>query len=307
MPWSRNAWLPLALLSFAAATAVACDSDDDSPSGNTSETLSCEVGYEDFAGPFVLNWCVGCHSSALVGESERKKAPDGVDFDTLEGLRQWAPNIRVNVVEFEIMPPLGGPSREERDLFGKWIDCGMPAANEGFDPPKPAGMPDDLPVPMGTCAMERQFLPADVMPRCKASTRDCVIQCAVDNPDYGADACRDACLAADGTPAGSVLGFPVDCPNCTLAQLLACADQGGCHDETARFLCCLEGCGGGATCNQQCAGELQAFGLCVYYSAPQCVDYVDGPIGECFAEADPVIPGAGGASSSGGAGGTGGS
>ncbi len=293
-----------ALFACTASAALACSGKDDTgEAAKTSETLACEVGYEDFAGPFVLNWCVGCHSSSLEGEAARKKAPDGVNFDTLEGLRQYGDKARAVVVDLQMMPPLGGPSQEDRELFGKWIDCGMPASGEGFDPPVPTGIPDEPPVPMGTCAMSRQFLPDDVMPRCKASTQDCVIQCAIDNPDYGADDCRNACLAADGTPPGSVLGVPVDCPNCTLAQLLACADQGGCHDETARFLCCLEGCAGDATCAQQCSGELQAFGLCVYYSAPQCVDYVDGPMGSCFAEADPVLDGAGGAPAAGGAGG----
>ena len=296
-----------ALLALTAASALACSGEDDS--GSTTETLSCEVGYEDFAGPFVLNWCVGCHSSALSGEARRKKAPEGVDFDTLEGLRKHAENVRLFAVEQPLMPPLGGPSAEDRELFGKWIDCGMPARGEGFDPPAPAGEPDEPPLPTGTCAMPRQYLPESVLPRCKASTLDCVIQCSVDNPDYGADTCRDACLAADGTPAGTVAGFPVDCPNCTLAQLLACADQDGCHDETARFLCCLEGCGGGDACNQQCAGELQAFGLCVYYSAPHCVDYAQGPIGACFAEEDPSAGGAAGAGgqSAGGLAGAGGS
>jgi hypothetical protein len=74
----------------------------------------------------------------------------------------------------------------------------------------------------------------------------------------------------------------------------------------ARFLCCLEACGGGEGCDQTCSGELSAFGLCVYYSAPECVDTIDGPVGQCFAEGDGPSGGAGGASpavSDGGAGG----
>jgi len=308
MRCSRDTCLTLALLALAAAAVAAC-SGDEKPTESSGESLSCEVGYEDFAGPFVLNWCVGCHSSSLVGEAERKKAPEGVDFDTLEGLRKYGVNARAFVVDLELMPPLGGPTREERELFGKWIDCGMPATSDGFDPPAPSGGPDDLPEPTGACAMPRQFLPDSAMPRCAAVTQTCVVQCGIDNPDYGADDCRNACLAADITPPADVGGLPVNCANCTLAQLLACSDQGGCHDETARFICCLEACAGDETCNQQCAGELQAFGLCVYYTAPHCVDYVDGPMGSCFAEGA-VIPtgGAGGAPSSppGGAGGSGG-
>lgn len=299
----RLGWLT-ALLA-ATALAVACDSDEER--SETAGGLSCEVGYEDFAGPFMLNWCVGCHSSSLSGESARKKAPVGVDFDTLEGVRRHGEKIRFFAVEQPLMPPLGGPSAEERALLGTWIDCGMPAEGAGFSPPPPTGVPEAGPPPTGSCAEPRQLLPASLLPRCSAATHDCVIQCGLDNPEYGADACREACLAADGTPASSIAGFPVDCPNCTVAQLLACADQNGCHDETAAFVCCLEGCGGSPACAEQCAGELQAFGLCVYYSAPQCTDYVDGPMSACFAETDGENGGAGGAGGGENAGGSAGS
>jgi hypothetical protein len=312
MRYVRELLLLGGLLLFGAGGVLGCDGDEGAAS--SSQGLDCEVGYEDFAGPFVLNWCSGCHSSSLVGETARRKAPEGVNFDTLAGLRAHAEKIRFFAVDNALMPPLGGPKPEERALLGQWLDCGMPASGDGFTPPAPPSdtVPEAGAPPTGTCAEPRQVLPESVLPRCTAETHDCVIQCGLNNPEYGADACREACLAADGTPAGSLAGFPVDCPTCTIAQLLGCADQGGCHDETAAFVCCLEACGGGAACSQQCAGELQAFGLCVYYSAPKCVDYVDGPLSACFAAptAEPNgaagSAGAAGHGETGGAGGSGG-
>jgi hypothetical protein len=270
---------------------VACSSDEAEPvpSATTPSTAmqgdTC-VSYEDFAGPFLLNWCVGCHSSSL-DEAHRKMAPLGMDFDTLEGVRAHADRIKVRVAELKNMPPLGGPSDEDRALLAEWIDCDLPSTGGGFAPPAPTTGPPMLTPPTGTCANPRMPVPEALLPRCTAETHACVLQCA-NSPEYDQEACRNACLAADTVPADNSLGVPINCANCTLGQLLACADSGGCHNETASFMCCIEGCGGGDACTASCNGELQAFGLCVYYTAPQCVDYVDGPPGQCFAAPDPV-------------------
>lgn len=272
-------------LIVAALLAASCG--DTTSSGAEAPVVSggadaCAVSYENFAGAFLLNWCVGCHSSSLA-VGERQLAPPGADFDTLAGVRLLSSDMRDRVYVQRNMPPLGGPSDEERQLFADWVDCGMPSTSGGFTPPPPSGLMDMTPPPTGTCAQPRMFVPQDVLPRCEAATLDCVVRCGIDNPEYDQEACRNGCLAADTTPADTSLGQPINCANCTLGQLLACADQGGCHDETAAFLCCLEECGGGEQCQTECSGQLQAFGLCVYYTAPECVDYVAGPIGQCFA------------------------
>jgi hypothetical protein len=276
---------------FAVAVVMACssgDNDTPTPTNNPSTAMqgdSC-VSYEDFAGPFLLNWCVGCHSSSL-DEAHRKMAPLGMDFDTLEGVRAHADRIKIRATELKNMPPLGGPSDEERALLAEWIDCDLPSTSGGFAPPAPTTGPPMTTPPTGTCANPRMAVPDTLLPRCTAETHSCVLQCA-SSPEYDQEACRNACLAADPTPADTSLGLPINCANCTLGQLLACSDSGGCHDETAAFMCCIEECGGGDACNAQCNGELQAFGLCVYYTAPQCVDYADGPISECFAAGAPL-------------------
>jgi hypothetical protein len=279
----------------AAVLAVACSSDDaaqPTPTGSPTTAMQGDtcVSYEDFAGPFLLNWCVGCHSSSL-DEAHRKMAPLDMNFDTLEGVRAHADRIKVRVSELKNMPPLGGPSDEDRALLAEWIDCDLPSTSGGFVPPAPIGGPMAVTPPTGACADPRMAVPETILPRCTAETHSCVLQCAT-TPEYDQEACRNACLAADTTPADSSLGVSINCATCTLGQLLACADSGGCHDETAAFMCCIEPCAGDEACTAACNGELQAFGLCVYYTAPQCVDYANGPISECFA-AGPVVPDAG--------------
>ncbi len=280
----------------AALGGAACSSDDSAeptPTGNPSTATQQDtcVSYEDFAGPFLLNWCVGCHSSSL-DEAHRKMAPLDMNFDTLAGVRAHADRIKVRVSELKNMPPLGGPSDADRAMLAEWIDCDLPSTGGGFAPPAPTTGPPMTVPPTGTCANPRMFVPDTLLPRCTAETHSCVLQCA-SSPEYDQEACRNACLAADPTPIDPSLGLPINCANCTLAQVLACADTEGCHDETAAFMCCLEGCGGGDACTASCNGELQAFGLCVYYTAPQCVDYVAGAPSECFA-AGAVMPDDGG-------------
>jgi uncharacterized membrane protein len=137
------------LAGFGPALAAACDGRE--PTGQDQSELSCSVGYEDFAGPFLLNWCVGCHSSALP-EGQRQDAPVGVDFDTLDGLRTFSRLARIHVFEDRTMPPVGGPSPRERELFAQWIDCGMPAAGGSFAPPAPTGKPT---LPASRCPKRR--------------------------------------------------------------------------------------------------------------------------------------------------------
>jgi len=82
--------------------------------------------YGNFGGPFVLNWCAGCHSSSL-GVGQRADAPPGVDFDNPELIRMWAPRIWARTADDNLgMPPVGGPGAEERFLLGEWLACGAP-------------------------------------------------------------------------------------------------------------------------------------------------------------------------------------
>jgi hypothetical protein len=85
------------------------------------------LSFEDFGGPFLYDWCTGCHSSEMP-EGQRQNAPLGVDFDTLEDARAWADRIWVRAADHNAtMPPVGGPEPDERSALGEWLACGAPS------------------------------------------------------------------------------------------------------------------------------------------------------------------------------------
>lgn len=81
----------------------------------------------NFGMPFITTWCTGCHSSDLVGDTERQMAPPEYDFDSLDAIRSSVLMVYLNAADaHEDMPPAGGPSAEERELLGDWLACGAP-------------------------------------------------------------------------------------------------------------------------------------------------------------------------------------
>ncbi|MBH23832.1 MAG: hypothetical protein CMH57_05055 [Myxococcales bacterium] len=57
----------------------------------------------------------------------RADAPVGVGFDDVERIRMWAPARLARSADDDMgMPPVGGPSAEERFLWGEWLACGAP-------------------------------------------------------------------------------------------------------------------------------------------------------------------------------------
>lgn len=273
--------------SFALGLIAACSSSDDGGEPtNTSDECSTALSYESFAGPFFLDWCTGCHSSALA-EGSRQEAPLDVNFDTLDDIRAFEARILARVVNEHDMPPAGGPSEDERKMLADWFACGAPAKSAGFDPPDPPPPKEDPP-PTGACAEPRQPLPPSVLPRCAATTYDCVKTCELEKPEGEVDDCRDACTAADTTPADTSLGTPIDCSTCIFSQILACAENAGCHDEVAGLMCCITSCAasGDPSClESECQGEITAFGYCVYYGDQECVDHDGAWLNVCYAPA----------------------
>jgi hypothetical protein len=79
-----------------------------------------------FGVPFLLEWCNGCHSSALP-EDERAGAPPDVSFDDIDAVHMHADRIWTRAADSnDTMPPAGGPTAEERALLGEWLACGAP-------------------------------------------------------------------------------------------------------------------------------------------------------------------------------------
>ena len=84
------------------------------------------LSYNNLGGPLLLNWCAGCHSEALT-EDARAGATLGVDFDTIEDIRNHADRIWARAGDQNMsMPPAGGPPAADRTLLGEWLACGAP-------------------------------------------------------------------------------------------------------------------------------------------------------------------------------------
>lgn len=117
MRLSRDlAWLALLVLGCGSDTVPG----DEPPACETSY-----LDYSNFGEPFLLDWCTGCHSAA-VPDGMRQQAPLDVNFDSLDGVREFKDRISLRAAgpPAPTMPPAGGPSAEERALLGEWLACG---------------------------------------------------------------------------------------------------------------------------------------------------------------------------------------
>lgn len=113
-----------------AALAAAC-ADEETPGGEPPpdpKSQRCQestLTYQNFAAPFAITWCRGCHGKSQPLDM-RQDAPVGVNFDTAEELRAGGERVLLRATgSAPTMPPAGGPSDEERALLAEWISCGM--------------------------------------------------------------------------------------------------------------------------------------------------------------------------------------
>jgi hypothetical protein len=82
--------------------------------------------YRNFASGFFSQYCTGCHSSQ-VPPAMRQDAPEGVNFETLDGIREHMDFIYLDAADYYTkMPPAGGPHPEDRMRLGEWLACGAP-------------------------------------------------------------------------------------------------------------------------------------------------------------------------------------
>jgi hypothetical protein len=85
------------------------------------------LDYENFGGPFFLDWCAGCHSSILDAD-HRQGAPAAINFDTIDDIRAHSDRIWARAADQnDGMPPIGGPPGALRSELGEWLACGAPA------------------------------------------------------------------------------------------------------------------------------------------------------------------------------------
>lgn len=103
---------------------------DEVTAGNGDEVDCSKLTYENFAESFFQSYCLRCHSATLVGDAARNDAPVGINYDTIEGVREFATRIRLRAGQLGDMPPLLAPvprpGDEARRKLMQWIDCGTP-------------------------------------------------------------------------------------------------------------------------------------------------------------------------------------
>ena len=121
----------ISLFWFACASDEAETGLDDSGVQNidTAEVDECAEmvwTYENVGAPFMTTWCTACHSSDLDSQY-RAGAPDTVNLDTLEDVRQWNERILARVFNQDSpMPPAGLPAEEDLLRLEEWLLCGAP-------------------------------------------------------------------------------------------------------------------------------------------------------------------------------------
>ena len=128
-------------LCCAALIGVSC-SDDDPPAACTEEEAeegvatdaTCPTNstltYENFAQPFMEQYCTRCHSSELTGD-DRQCAPLDHDCNTEQGIFAIAEHIDEfaaagpNGVNTAMPPSEPRPTEEERRQLGEWLACNV--------------------------------------------------------------------------------------------------------------------------------------------------------------------------------------
>jgi hypothetical protein len=90
-----------------------------------------ELTYENFGQQFMEDYCTRCHSRDLEGP-ERMNAPEGHDFDWVDGVRFVADHIDQyaaagpEATNLTMPPSEPRPTLEEREMLGEWLACGAP-------------------------------------------------------------------------------------------------------------------------------------------------------------------------------------
>ncbi|MCB9778586.1 MAG: hypothetical protein H6742_08500 [Alphaproteobacteria bacterium] len=90
--------------------------------GSTSEICqdAPQVSWAGWADGFFQGYCRSCHSSTT---PDRRGAPEGVDFDTLDQVREQADLVRWSVIEEGRMPVGGGVYEDDLYLLEVFLDC----------------------------------------------------------------------------------------------------------------------------------------------------------------------------------------
>ena len=113
------------------ALIAGCDVENAAPPAVATEECGTWASVGE---PFALTWCTSCHSSALP-EGLRYSAPVGLDFDTLDAVREHAEVVATAALgDSPRMPPAGGVPAAERARMAAWLACGAPGDAHRIEP-----------------------------------------------------------------------------------------------------------------------------------------------------------------------------
>lgn len=100
----------------------------------TSHSQTTNLTYENWAQGFITHNCLGCHHSELSGY-ERFGAPEEINFDTLEKIKDWAFEIADQATgDNPQMPPTGVVWWWDRLSLEEWLMAGMPGESDSLEP-----------------------------------------------------------------------------------------------------------------------------------------------------------------------------
>lgn len=80
------------------------------------------ITWENGGESFFRSYCVSCHSSEA---PDRHGAPEYLNYDTLDGVREARRNIRQAALWDQVMPPGYPLDEEQREILASFLDCGL--------------------------------------------------------------------------------------------------------------------------------------------------------------------------------------
>ncbi|GEM_PF-1297774 len=96
--------------------------DSATPAADTACAALPDVTWQGWGRGFFATYCDGCHTADA---EDRRGAPEGTAFDTLDQVRSQADRIRARTLEGLDMPPGGGVVDDDLWLLDAFLVCGL--------------------------------------------------------------------------------------------------------------------------------------------------------------------------------------
>ena len=114
------------LILFSSLTGCTDPKTSHNDSSDSNDTSGCDhsfvVTWENGGEGFFRSNCTSCHSST---SADRHNAPDYLNYDTLEDVREAEHAIRQAALWDEVMPPGLPLEDDDRAILESFLDCGL--------------------------------------------------------------------------------------------------------------------------------------------------------------------------------------